>query len=94
MQTNLQKLKKLAESADAPIAKDEPVVSEATGVVTDCLKLNVRKAPNADAEIVSVIPALTEVTINPEESTNEFYKICTADGICGFCMKKYIAVRR
>lgn len=65
-----------------------------SGVVTDCLKLNVRKESNTDADIVAVIDLLTEVMIDMDDSSDEFYKICTADGVEGFCMKKYIAVQR
>lgn len=64
------------------------------GVVTDCLSLNIRKEPKSDAEVLCSIPCLTEVTIEENESTDEFYKICTGSGIEGFCMKKYIAVQQ
>lgn len=64
-----------------------------TGIVTDCIKLNVRELPNKDANILCEILVLTEVQINEEESTEEFFKICTATGVEGFCMKKYIVIR-
>lgn len=62
------------------------------GAVTDCAKLNVRKAPNANAPIICTIPRNTEVEVFFEESTDEFYKVLTASGIEGFCMAKYIAI--
>jgi hypothetical protein len=31
--------------------------------------------------------------IDEKESTEEFYKVCTAAGIEGFCMKKFIAIQ-
>lgn len=65
-----------------------------TGVVTDCTKLNVRAEPDPNADVVAVIPALTEVVISIDASTSSFYKVCTAAGIEGFCMRKYIAVRK
>lgn len=80
------------------VVEEQPVIPEkapdVTGVVVDCLKLNVRKAPNMKAEVASVIPALTEVVIDTGYSGEEFYKVSVAGGIEGFCMKKYIAVRR
>lgn len=62
------------------------------GVVTNCVRLNVRKAPSSSAEIVCTIPRGTEVVILEDESTDEFYKVYTASGVDGFCMKQYVAV--
>ena len=62
------------------------------GVVTDCTKLNVRKAPDATAPIICTIPRNAEVEVLFEESTDEFYKVLTATGVEGFCMAKYIAI--
>ncbi len=64
------------------------------GIVTDCLKLNLRERPDSDAAVLAVIPALTEVAVDMEASTDSFYKVCTAAGIEGFCMRKYIAIRK
>lgn len=65
-----------------------------SGVVTDCVKLNVRKEPSPDAEVVAVIELLSEVAVDMDASSEGFYKICTAAGIEGYCMKKYIALPR
>lgn len=72
---------------------NEPAVSEIKGVVTDCLKLNVRKNPNSASNVVCAIDCLTEVVIDEIESTEDFYKIYTVSGVEGFCMKKYIALK-
>ena len=69
---------------------EEPEVL--TGIVAGCKKLNVRKAPSATAPIVCTIPVDTEVEILVDESTDEFYYVCTASGIEGFCMKQYITI--
>lgn len=78
-----------------PEPTPEPVISEepTIGVVVNCTKLNVREQPNAGANIVCVLVALDEVQIDEEESTEEFYKICTVSGLEGFCMKKFIVIR-
>lgn len=73
-----------------PTVAEKPV----HGIVTDCLRLNVRKEPEIDAEVVTVIPALSKVTVDLDASTETFYKIRTAVGVEGFCMKKFIAIRR
>lgn len=63
-----------------------------TGIVADCRKLNVRKAPDKNAPIICTIPVGSEVEILVDESTDEFYRIYTASGLEGFCMRDYIAV--
>ena len=63
------------------------------GIVSDCLSLSVRKKPDPNGDLLMVIPAFTEVAIDRKASTDNFYRICTAAGIEGFCMKKYITVR-
>lgn len=62
------------------------------GVVTDCVKLNVRKEARPNAEVVCIIDASTTLMISEEESTEEFYKVYTAAGLEGYCMKKFIAI--
>lgn len=64
------------------------------GVVTDCLQLRVRSTPKVTYDnTVTVIDALSEVEVDEEASTEDFYKVCTASGIEGFCMKKFIALK-
>lgn len=65
---------------------------ESIGVVANCSRLNIRRYPSAEADIVCEIKAGTEVMIVEDESTDEFYKIYTMTGLEGFCMKNYINV--
>ena len=62
-------------------------------VKKDVSKLNVRKNPNANAPVVCTIAGGSTVVITEEESTQEFYKVCTEAGVEGYCMKKFIAVK-
>lgn len=105
MQSNSQKPEEIKKVVpDTKVVGDTaiPIEQDATtdkkpdmiGIVTDCMKLNVRKAPNTNAEVIAVISALTEVVIDTDESDDAFYKVHTSAGICGFCMKKFIAVHR
>ena len=75
--------------ADGFVEEDSDVFA----VVTNCRKLNIREAPNMDADIVTVFPAGSEVMIDIANSTDEFYKVCNAVGIEGYCMKQYIELR-
>ena len=65
-----------------------------SGIVTDCLCLNVRKQPDIHSDVAVVIDALTQVCVDLDASTEDFYKVTTSDGIEGFCMRKYIALSK
>ena len=62
------------------------------GKISNCKKLNVRKLPSRDSEIISELIEGSEVMIDEKESTALFYKICTEHGIEGFCMKQFVKV--
>ena len=79
---------------DTRVEEIEEAVAEIIGVVTDCLRLNIRKEPNKDSKVAAIVNCLDEVKIDLETSTDEWYAVCTVAGIEGFCMKKYIAVRQ
>ena len=78
-----------------PASDPEPSVEPENrkfGKVNNCEKLNIRKLPSRDAEIVSELVEGSEVMIDEKESTALFYKICTEHGIEGYCMKNFIKV--
>ena len=77
------------EPEETPAAKPEPV----TGVVDNCIRLNVREKPSIDAEILTALEAGSEVRLMKDEMENGFYKICTASGLEGYCMCKYIMIK-
>lgn len=60
------------------------------GVVTGCSKLNVRANPTITADVVCVMEAMSEVEIDVEKSTFEWFHVCTAAGIEGYCMRKFV----
>lgn len=65
----------------------------AIGKVVGCQKLNIRKEPNGEAEVLGTISADSEIMIDEDESTSDFYKVYTESGTEGFCMKQYIAIQ-
>ena len=79
------------EPVSDPEPSDEPE-NRKFGKVDNCKKLNIRKLPSRDAEIVSELVEGSKVMIDEKESTELFYKICTEHGIEGYCMKDYITV--
>ena len=72
----------------------EDAARNVIGVVTDCLKLNIREKPTKDSRVVTVVTCLDELEIDMGDSNDDWYAVCTATGIEGFCMKKFVAVRQ
>lgn len=63
-----------------------------TGIV-NCLRLHIHVGPTLDSEIVCKARYLTEVMVDPVNSTEDFYKIYTAIGAEGFCQKDLITIK-
>ena len=78
------------EIEDIVFEETEPVQ---LGVVTNCVRLRVRNEADANSDILGEIDALSVVQIELSESTDEFYKVCTASGLDGYCMKKFITLK-
>lgn len=58
------------------------------GKVVDCFKLNVRKKPNAKAEILGTINEGTTIQIVGDH--HDFYEVVAPNGLTGFCMSKFV----
>lgn len=76
------------------VGRCEDAARNVIGVVTDCLKLNIREKPSKDSRVVTVVTCLDELEIDMGDSNDDWYAVCTATGIEGFCMKKFVAVRQ
>lgn len=63
------------------------------GFVDNCERLRVRKESNVDSEELCIINKLSEVVIDLDNSTDEFYKVKTSEGVEGYCMKKFITIK-
>lgn len=64
--------------------------SETIGIVTNCETMNIREEPSLTAKVICFVPAGTEVMVSQEKPLSGFYKVCTAAGIEGYCMKPFI----
>lgn len=63
------------------------------GVVTECAQLRVRETPDTSKEnTIGVLMFTDEVQVDLDNSTSDFYKVTTAAGLEGYCMKKFINV--
>lgn len=85
-------VKEPIEVIDIPMPTEPTEESFVKGEVVDCYSLNLRSGPSKDCDILCGLPRGTEVHINKTESSDDFYKVCTATGIEGFCVKAFIRI--
>lgn len=60
------------------------------GIVINTSKLNVRKLPSLESEIIDVIKNKDTLMINPSKSTSSFYHVTLDNGLEGYCVRDYI----
>lgn len=94
VEETVEEVVKVETTEDVVEAVEEPTVNVPVYAYVDkCEKLNVRKNPSKTADIACVIPAKSTVTIDMSKSTNDWYSVCTAAGIEGFCMKNFLTIK-
>ena len=84
-----------AEPVDQPV-EESPKKETKVGIVANCEKLNLRRSPLKDSDGVNIITVLLPgvvVVIDEDESTPNFYKVITEDGLEGYCMRQFIEVK-
>ena len=59
----------------------------------NCLRLHVFEKPNVDSEIVCKLRYLTEIEVDLNCSNKDFYKVYTAIGAEGFCLKEFVTLK-
>lgn len=67
--------------------------TQTIGFVSGCEKLYVRTGPSKDSEPLCIIEKDAELTVDLEKSTSSFFKVKTASGVEGYCMKDFIVTR-
>lgn len=88
---NIEETTPVEVTVDAPVEEN---VSAYTGTIRCCDKLNVREEPTINAKVLCKLDKNSEVTVVKSESTKEFYKVYTSTGVSGYCMKKYLSVKK
>lgn len=82
-----------AEVAEVENAEPVKPVETVSAVVVNCAKLNVREEPVLKAKVVAVIDASSEVVVYATEGFGNYYKVCTASGIEGYCVKDFLELK-
>lgn len=94
--SDIEEVAEPMEEIAEPVEEDEIVDSSQIsmfGFVSGCTKLNIRKEPRVNAEIVYVVDSGTDLMIDPADSTDEWLHVCNYGGIEGYCMKKYVTFK-
>lgn len=73
--------------------KTKALPTTVEGVVSGCAKLNVRSDASLFADVVCTLDVMSELMIDVNKSTKDWLYICTATGIEGYCMKKFVDAR-
>lgn len=75
----------------------EVTIDPVIGYVSNCEKLNIRRDPDTNAEILVVVNKDTKVEIDEDLSTDEFYSVtayCPNDvTVEGYAMKDFINIK-
>lgn len=66
-------------------------MTQLTGIVTNCNRLNVRSKADKDSDILTTLSAGTELIIS-DDASNDFYAV-RRGSLRGFCMKDYISIQ-
>lgn len=68
----------------------------ASGFVSNCKRLNIRKKPNKESEVLMIVDAGEFLQIiKPEKATGDWYKVVAeVDEVetTGFCMKEFVTL--
>lgn len=76
------------------VVQEEPNdVEPVYGCVVDCSRLNVRKKPTVNAEVLTTVPRDSELVLDLIKSNEKWYKVATISGVEGYCMKQYIVIK-
>lgn len=85
----MRREKKLPDELNAVSVQSER--RSATGEVTRCTRLNVRKEPASDAQVITVLNAGDRVVVNLTTKIDKYYEVLTSSGKKGYVIKTYIS---
>lgn len=80
---------------EIPVESDRP--KTVIGVVTNCSKLNIRTKPTKVSKkpnVVCEVPSGAQLIVELRRGDGDWYKVRTADGAEGFCMKMYVTLKQ
>lgn len=85
---NIEKSEEIVETPVEEVIENKNII----GIVSGCELLNVRSNPEFTADVLTVIPEESIVTIIDANASLDFYEVLIGD-LKGFCMKKFIKIK-
>lgn len=85
---NIKTSEEIIETPVEEVVENKDII----GVVSGCELLNVRSNPEFTADVLTIIPAESIVTIIDIDASLDFYEVLIGD-LKGFCMKKFIKIK-
>lgn len=79
--------------SEEPVVETEVVKEPVIGLVSGCGKLNIRTKPTTSSDVVYEAVLKSELVIDLDKSTNDWYNVCTPAGVEGYCMKKFVTLK-
>lgn len=75
--------------------KEEVIIEEikehSKGHITGSPKVYLRSKPDKNSDPLTILDENDQVEITDKNASEDFYKVCTATGLEGYCMKKFVA---
>lgn len=66
--------------------------NEVIGKISGFEKLYVRKEASKDSEPVGIVTDKDDILIDVTNSTDDFYKVITSNGLEGYCVKEFVKI--
>lgn len=66
--------------------------NEVIGKISGFEKLYVRKEASKDSEPVGIVTDKDDLSIDVSNSTDDFYKVITSNGLEGYCVKEFVKI--
>ena len=70
----------------------EEVTEEVIGKIIEFEKLYIRKEANKYSEPVGIVTDKDYLSIDIMNSTDDFYKVITSNGLEGYCVKEFVKI--
>ena len=80
------------EEVSSEVREEQKTDTFLDGIVHNCVKLNVRKNPSIDSDVIAVLNEQDQIKVKDVDTISDWYFIQLPNGEEGFSMKKYIAV--
>lgn len=83
----------MEESNEEQIDTQDEVEETVLGIINNCTKLYIREESSKESKPLGILEEGTEIIIDLDNSTEDFYKITTYNGIEGYCVKDYVKIK-